>query len=69
MFYFGAYSQEICNNAIDDDLDGLIDYNDNDCICNDSIIANLPESLIPNPSFEEYSCLPDWLARKYLRLP
>lgn len=46
---------EICNNAIDDDGDGLIDLNDTtDCKC--KLIE--PISLIPNPSFEEYTCCP-----------
>ncbi len=46
---------EICDNAIDDDNDGLIDLNDKaDCICT---LAE-PLSLIPNPSFEEHSCCP-----------
>lgn len=45
---------EICDNAIDDDLDGLIDLNDPDCNCE---VAE-PKSLIPNPSFEEKSCCP-----------
>jgi len=46
--------QEICDNAIDDDNDGLIDINDDDCACQ-SIISS---SLIPNPSFEERTCCP-----------
>lgn len=45
---------EICNNAKDDDNDGLIDLNDPDCAC--QVIR--PESLIPNPSFEEINCCP-----------
>lgn len=46
---------EICNNAIDDDGDGYIDLNDTtDCKC--KIIE--PISLIPNPSFENYTCCP-----------
>ncbi len=46
---------EICDNAIDDDGDGLIDLNDTtDCNC--PIAA--PISLIPNPSFEERTCCP-----------
>ncbi len=45
---------EICDNALDDDGDGLIDLNDPDCDCQ---IAE-PVSLIPNPSFEEMSCCP-----------
>ncbi|MCB0685672.1 MAG: gliding motility-associated C-terminal domain-containing protein [Saprospiraceae bacterium] len=50
-----SWSVEICNNAIDDDLDGLIDLNDPDCLCS---VAE-PVSLIPNPSFEERSCCPE----------
>jgi gliding motility-associated-like protein len=35
LFSSVSYSQEICNNAIDDDNDGLIDLNDvSDCVCN-----------------------------------
>ena len=49
-----AQTVEICNNAIDDDGDGLIDLNDSDCDC--PVIE--PESLIPNPSFEDHSCCP-----------
>jgi len=44
---------EICDNAIDDDGDGLIDLNDPDCHCD-----IVPTSLIPNPSFEEMNCCP-----------
>jgi gliding motility-associated-like protein len=46
--------EEICDNAIDDDADGLIDLNDPDCDCP---VAE-PVSLIPNPSFEEKECCP-----------
>lgn len=45
---------EVCDNAKDDDLDGLIDLNDPDCHCD---VAE-PKSLIPNPSFEDNSCCP-----------
>ena len=45
---------EICDNALDDDADGLIDLNDPDCACN--IVE--PVSLIPNPSFEDFNCCP-----------
>ena len=45
---------EICDNAIDDDGDGMIDLNDEDCFC----MTQTPESLIPNPSFEEQDCCP-----------
>lgn len=46
--------EEICNNAVDDDGDGLIDLNDPDCFCQEPE----PPSLIPNPSFEETDCCP-----------
>jgi len=47
-------AQEICNNGIDDDNDGLIDLNDDECLCSDLMAS----SLIPNPSFEEMTCCP-----------
>jgi len=52
-------AQEICDNSIDDDGDGLIDLNDDECACSD-IMAS---SLIPNPSFEEMSCCPNFEAQ------
>jgi len=45
---FLTIGQEICNNGIDDDLDGLIDLNDSECDC----------QIIPNPSFELMNCCP-----------
>ncbi len=62
-----VYSQvvENCENAIDDDGDGLIDINDTtDCKCKgiqDSVF--IPSSLIPNPSFELYTMCPNGLAQ------
>ena len=58
---FSSYisAQEICNNGLDDDNDGLVDLNDNiDCKCNGINSMNPGNNFIPNPSFEEYSCLP-----------
>lgn len=57
MMFIGVapmFSQEICNNGIDDDGDGDIDLNDFDCQC----FVDVPSGLIPNPSFEEMSCCP-----------
>ncbi len=48
------YGQEICDNGIDDNGNGLIDLNDDECICD----AFIQSSLIPNPSFEEMVCCP-----------
>lgn len=45
---------EICDNALDDDGNGLIDLNDPACICQ----PPEPTSQIPNPSFEEINCCP-----------
>jgi PKD repeat protein len=42
-----AVTQEICNNGIDDDNDGLIDLFDEDCNC------IVKQDIIPNPSFED----------------
>lgn len=44
------HAQEICDNGIDDDGDGLIDINDPDCQCH----FQAPKNLLLNPSFEEY---------------
>ena len=53
------YSQEICDNGIDDDLDGLIDLQDTtDCFCQLSNNDSTTASLIPNPSFEQRTCCP-----------
>ncbi|MEM7369848.1 MAG: gliding motility-associated C-terminal domain-containing protein [Bacteroidota bacterium] len=49
-----AQTPELCNNALDDDQDGLIDLHDPDCSCGPA----LPRSPIPNPSFEDQSCCP-----------
>jgi hypothetical protein len=56
---FGQLSaQEICNNGLDDDNNGLIDLNDSTaCNCS-NLAAGSTESLIPNPSFEDNNCLP-----------
>lgn len=51
-----AFGQEICNNAIDDDGDGLVDLNDDECNC---LSVDLAETIFPNPSFEDYDCCPD----------
>tara|TARA_B110000037_G_scaffold93295_1_gene109853 strand:- start:31062 stop:32021 length:960 start_codon:yes stop_codon:yes gene_type:complete len=54
FFYVGCiFGQEVCDNAIDDDGDGLIDLNDPHCDCEDFIGAG---GLVPNHSFEETIC-------------
>lgn len=49
-----AQTAEICDDAIDNDGDGFIDLNDDDCVCRSAI----PSGLIPNPSFEEMTACP-----------
>lgn len=59
LFSFLSMGQEICDNGIDDDNDGLIDLNDQvDCICNTFTATTDVTSLIQNPSFEEYTSCP-----------
>ena len=50
--------QEICNNGIDDDGDGLIDLFDDECECEGFSSTQSVPSLIPNYSFESNSCCP-----------
>ncbi|MHC0441211.1 Ig-like domain-containing protein [Flavobacterium sp. 3-210] len=54
FFFFSifCYSQENCNNGIDDDGDGKIDLNDEDCICNKTA------SILANSSFEDKTSCP-----------
>ena len=57
------FSQEICNNGIDDDGDGLVDLNDStECFC-PSPPPVPPLSFIPNPSFEDTLCCPNWFSQ------
>ena len=59
LFSFQATAQEICTNGLDDDNDGLIDFNDPlDCQCFNLNLETNTNIFIPNPSFEEYNCLP-----------
>lgn len=55
---FLLHAQEVCNNGIDDDGNGLIDLNDPGCPCSFVLNpVNVP-SFISNPSFEERTCCP-----------
>ena len=51
-------AQEVCNNGVDDDNDGLIDLNDDDCLCEGFGGSSNLNSLIPNSSFEDMNCCP-----------
>ncbi len=52
------FGQEICNNGIDDDGNGLIDLNDPGCPCSTALILPGVQSYIRNPSFEQRTCCP-----------
>lgn len=59
------FSQEVCDNGIDDDGDGRIDLNDSECLCSTSSIS----SIIPNPSFETYTNCPGGYSQLYVATP
>ena len=53
------FAQEICNNGIDDDNDGLVDLNDTeDCPCSTVLAQDDLQSYIRNHSFEDQMCCP-----------
>ena len=52
LFCYSIQAQEICNNGIDDDRDGRVDLQDDDCI-------NGIYNLIRNHSFESVGACPD----------
>jgi gliding motility-associated-like protein len=63
-----VHGQEICDNGIDDDNDGLIDLNDTtDCVCavvtwaEDSLVS--PPSMAPNSNFEDTLCCPAYFSQ------
>lgn len=52
------WGQEICDNGVDDNGNGLIDLQDPFCTCSGIYtIGDLPNT-IPNPSFEDMVCCP-----------
>ncbi len=58
LFSTGLFSQEICDNGIDDDGDGMVDIYDPDCECTGVNTLSDLTSYIPNPDFESMSCCP-----------
>src|SRR5687767_5292395 len=53
------YAQEICDNGVDDDNDGLVDLKDvAECRCTGIGTTQQAASLIPNASFEQMDCCP-----------
>jgi gliding motility-associated-like protein len=53
-----AFAQEVCDNGIDDDGNGLIDLNDPACFC---LLNDLPH--VNNDGFELYSSLPTGISQ------
>ncbi len=60
-----ATAQEICDNGIDDDGNGLIDLQDDQCLCSGVSVGLPSDNLIPNPGFEEFNCCPANFAQIY----
>lgn len=58
LFFIRGFAQEICDNGIDDDLNGLVDLNDTACTCNGFGSGLSGLSYLPNPSFEDLTCCP-----------
>ncbi|MFY0482167.1 T9SS type B sorting domain-containing protein [Flavobacterium sp. PLA-1-15] len=67
LFFFTlcTFSQEICNNGIDDNGNGLIDLRDPECACTPAP----KKSLVPNFDFEEYSSCPNMMGQFYKVAP
>lgn len=64
---FSSFGQEICDNGIDDDADGLVDLNDvSDCACNNFTMTTNVPSIIPNPSFEQKTGCPNNFSQLFL---
>jgi gliding motility-associated-like protein len=52
-------AQEICNNGIDDNGNGLVDLNDAECVCADILNPGSVTSFFPNHRFEQRTnCCP-----------
>jgi gliding motility-associated-like protein len=72
LFSSAAFTQEICDNGLDDDGDSFVDLNDTDCDCEG---IDGFSTLIPNPSFDDTLCCPelgplwdcaeDWIQASY----
>ena len=58
LFSVYGFSQEICDNGIDDDWDGKIDLQDEECDCGLGLNPVLVENSIPNQNFDTSSCCP-----------
>jgi gliding motility-associated-like protein len=53
-------AQEICDNGLDDNGNGLIDLQDPACACPGITVTEDLTALIPNPSFENFGCCPTY---------
>ena len=65
-----SIAMEICDNGIDDDNDGLIDLNDDDCQCQDVLDDTVfipngdfesSQTCCPQNNFSEINCLDNWV--------
>ncbi|RZK11011.1 MAG: T9SS type B sorting domain-containing protein [Flavobacterium sp.] len=65
LFTLCSFSQEICNNGIDDNGNGLIDLRDPECPCSPAP----KKSLVPNFDFEDYTSCPNMMEQLYKAAP
>ncbi len=54
LFHGWAQGQEICNNGVDDDGNGLVDLNDPACSCSALLNPGSVSSYLPNHAFEQF---------------
>ncbi|NJL12264.1 MAG: hypothetical protein HC913_04190 [Microscillaceae bacterium] len=56
-------AQEICNNGLDDDLDGFVDFFDPDCACeNDNFFGICTPECLYTAGFSDFSIEPQWIS-------
>lgn len=58
----GLCAQEVCDNGVDDNGNGLVDLYDTECECNGIHIPQGPSNQIPNPDFESMGWCPTGFA-------
>ncbi|MBP6184363.1 MAG: gliding motility-associated C-terminal domain-containing protein [Saprospiraceae bacterium] len=67
FFLFAVFSmtaQEVCDNGVDDNGNGLIDLYDPACICEGiGVEENDVTYKVPNPDFEQMDCCPDFISQ------
>jgi gliding motility-associated-like protein len=64
LLVYAAGAQEICDNGVDDNGNGLVDLNDAACVCAGiGLEYDDVTGKIPNPNFEEMDCCPNFISQ------